>query len=228
MIEVGNYSTKQLKEALGVSAYQWKNKRTEILTQLKYYCDYESSNNGSSRFYRIKEIYAPWEGFVEKKKSEEARAYYSKKAEEVIGQDKYTTGSQLARDIQKFNDFTLPHKEETSAVYCREVLKEEYDIVDRQWRHIDVEKKLYIPLTDAQLEFLKVCFKEQFSEDDGIEKKTNLINDYKNRVITQEEYKEALCSIELSAYDSAMSQFIKRYGFQPRKIPGWEKKNWGA
>lgn len=224
MLEIKQYTTKSLREALGVTIYQWNTKRQEILDYLKYYCDYEILVQGTANIYIIKEVYNQWEGMPKKKKSDEAKAYYSEKAEKVINQDKYTTGSQLARDIRKLDDFKLPHKEGTSAVYCREVLKEEYDIVDRQWRHVDMEKELYVPLTDAQLEFLKNCFKEQFSEDDNIEKKTNLINDYKNRVITQDEYKDALCSIELSAYEDAISMFIKKYGFQPRKIPGWSKK----
>ena len=159
MLEIKQYTTKGLREALGVTIYQWNTKRQEILDYLKYYCDYEILVQGTANVYIIKEVYNQWEGMPKKKKSDEAKAYYSQKAEKVINQDKYTTGSQLARDIRKLDDFKLPHKEGTSAVYCREVLKEEYDIVDRQWRHVDMEKELYVPLTEAQLEFLKNCYK---------------------------------------------------------------------
>lgn len=224
MLEVKQYTTKELREALGVTTYQWNTKRQEILEYLKYYCEYEVMVQGTANVYVVKEIYSQWEGMPKKKKSVETKAYYSQEAEKVISQDKYTTGSQLARDIRRSADFNLPHKEGTSAVYCREVLKEEYNIVDRQWRHIDKEKKLYIPLSEAQLAFLKECFKREFNEEDNIERKTNLINDYKNKVISQNEYKDMLCSIELSAYESAISAFIAEFGFQPRKIPGWEKR----
>ena len=228
MLELKDYTTKELQEALEIADWEWKKKKQQILQQLQYCCHYETYMRGVQKFYHIIEIYSDWEGLVNKKNRQEIKAYYSERAEEIISKDKYTTGSQLARDVRKRKDFIFPHKEGTSAVYCREVLKEEYDIVDREWRRVDIEGKMYIPLTKDQLDYLKLCFKEKFSNEDNIERKTNLINDFKNKVISNEEFKEELCSIEIMAYDEAIVAFVTKYGFQPRKIPGWEKKNWGA
>lgn len=223
MIQIGSYITKDLLKLLGVSNDQWKKRKSEYLEHMKLYFDYETFPKGTSQVYNIKEIYAEWEPLPSKKDKKNILSYYSQETENIIKKDKFTTGSQLARDIRKLDNFSFTHKEGTSANYCRTVLKSEYEIVEREWRHIDLDNGVYTPLTTEQLKFLKECLKRMGSEA-VIEQEIDYINDKENGVITEAELKERLWSLKLKTYEDCIAEFEAKYDFRPRKVPGWNKQ----
>lgn len=222
MLKEGTYITKDLLRMLGISDNQWKKRKSEYLEHLKLYCDYETYPKGASQIYNIKQVFSEWEALPSKRDKKDILNYYSHETEEIIKKDKFTTGSQLARDIRRLDNFNFSHLEGTSANYCREVLKTEYEITDREWRHIDLENGKYIPLTKEQLKYLKECLSNMGS-DELIEKEIDYINDRNNGVITNTELKEKLFILKTTTYDDAMIRFEMKFGFKPRKIPGWNK-----
>jgi hypothetical protein len=55
---------------------------------------------------------------------------------------------------------------------------------------------------------------------------TEAYEDYKNGLITKEEYKEFLCNFNCSLFTSAKRTFYEKYGFYPIKVPRYQLSAW--
>ena len=219
MLELKKYSTEEIKAALNISKRQWDERRVELLEYWKFFFDYEIISEGTKVFYLIKEQYGEYEPLPRKLKRKEIEKYYCAETKEIIKEQPWNTGSNVARNIIASDRNKYAHSEDTMSGYACKVIRENFlpPLCETQWMRLSANRLKYLPLTEEQEKYLDELFMDNSKEGKArveIEK----FADSKSGYITEEELKEFLMNNVSSGYMSIMNSFRIKFGFQPIKV----------
>ena len=209
------YRKTELLNLLQISDDTWRRRKEDILEYLKTFWNYTIIPSGRSFNIEIKEEYAPLEPLPRKTKVKEIQEFYQKETENVIKTNPWNTGTNVARTILKYSN-PYEHKVDTGSRYVRPILKEDYHLsTERKWCYLDIDRNLYIPISEEQEDCLKQIFKLYLSDD----KTAEIMAAQDAGYITKDE----VFNVLMGGYNDAMNKFIEIYGFRPIKIGEYMK-----
>lgn len=223
MIELNvPYANKVIAEQLfKVKPNTFNSKKSTYLEYLKQFYDYEIVNK---KIILRKEL-KPFKTRMQTRESrtEEYVEVYKNLTHKAIERKPLNSGSNIAREIDQsvFKPFEN-HKESTIGGYIRDILKEGYEVIDRQWCSVDYSTNTYEPLTNEQKGFLVELFNTNSSYLNILE--MQLVADFECGNIDKEEFDKKAGSMLQVKYNKVMKIFKAKYGFRPFKVPNWREK----
>lgn len=213
------YTSKDLAQQLfKVSSKTFTNKKKKYLEYLKQF--YQFDTQGRKIILR-KEL-KPFETRMENRKQtvEKNTSTYRDLTHKIIGYKSLNSGSNIAREIYDNPFKPLDHEEGTIAKYVRGILKEDFEVMDKQWCRINYGTHTYEPLSFEEKCFLMELFKET-----NLNKKImDITADFKCGNISRKEFQEQVGFVAQSKYNRVMEEFKRKFGFRPYKVPNWQKR----
>ena len=158
---------------------------------------------------------------VRKRTVENNNQVYRDLTHKIISYKPLNSGANIAREIYD-NPLKPPfnHEESTIVKYVRGILKEDFEVMDKQWCRINYETNTYQPLS-----FEEKCFLiELFKESDLSKKIMDITADFKCGNISRKEFQEQVGFVAQSKYNRVMDAFKGKFGFRPYKVPNWREK----
>lgn len=224
MIEPGRYSLTQIKDKLKISKHVWENRKEELLEHLKVFFDYDIDTKGRSTYFIIKEVFCDYQPLPNKRDAQIIAAHYLEKTREIVAEDPWNTGSNIARNIIAKEESLFNHKENTIAGYVRPIIREKFipPLAEKSWRRLSKDRLHYEPLTEEQEEFLNQLLTENSLEGQK-KKELEKFAEYKEGYITETELKDYLMSSVGASYGSMMMRFKNKFGFTPMLIKHLEE-----
>lgn len=217
MIECKKYTLTEFKRALGITKWQWEERKEDLLSYLKIFFDYEIVLSGRSYCIDIKKQYQEYEPMPRKTKTPEMMAFYEQETDHIVQYKKRNTGANIAREIVDKNN-KYNHSVSTATHYIQPYLKKNYEVGEREWCYVNYENYSYDKITDEQLKYLNQLFTKHLSS----QIVANTIADQEAGYTTQEEAYEQL----KTHYSDAITEFKAKYGFRPYKAGELIKKAW--
>lgn len=225
MIELKSYTAKELCEEVFMIKYNtFKPDKKKYLDKLSQCCSYTIGKVGNAYIYTITEIYCQYE--APSKEAARNHKVISDFVSEMIDAEPYHTPSSLGRrathdeEVKKTKYATSTIKE-----YVKIDLRNRYHIKEKLWGKvldIDTPEEVVSPLEDNELQTLRELFKKYGSEKS--EKDAIIENEYREGIITREEYLESLGNANAAFFDNAQTEFSRIYGFRPIRIGVYEEK----
>ena len=80
----------------------------------------------------------------------------------------------------------------------------------------------YQPITEEQVKEYFKMIKDKFKQKDTIENKASIYSDYQTGLITEDEMKQMLSSIDSYVFRSVQTEYKDKYGFRPIKVPEYQ------
>lgn len=211
MIELKTYSLTELRQVLSISKKQWETRKDDLLEHLKIYFDYNVVvKNNRYTYFTIYEQFAEYEPLPKKKDKAEMIAFYKEQVEAEVQEQKWNTGSNIARNIEAKGHNKYEHKTGTMTGYICPIIREDYISIgtQSQWMRAADDRLSYVPLTEEQNEYLSSLW--------GVDKESaSIMADYKAGYITKRWAKEALFEAQDTRYCTVMAKFKKKYNFIP-------------
>lgn len=215
---IKKYSTKEVQDKLQISKDTWKRRREEILEYLKGFWVYEIVTEGRCNCFVVYNETEDLKPLPRKTALKEIKAFYSEKTDDLINNNPWNTGANIARQIIA-KDNRYDHKEGTAANYVRPILKEEYTITEhKEWHKPNYITFVYEPLEEEEKEYLNELFKKymhRLSSESIIEAIAAEDAGY----CTKEEAYDQI----KGTYNQVMNEFKEKYGYRPIKIGKYEK-----
>lgn len=237
------YSTQELVKALGISKSVFSHKKDEYLDSLSQAYEYEITYKGRATFYTITKQICDFQKPERKNAREKNDAVIHKFISEVVEEDNLQTAANIGRRaFESFGDTKtevaeLGLKESTTQEYIRIRMREMFGTKIRQggtdgymmekvWCKLNKDYNYYEELSDEIIaDYYKILsdIKSEIRKED-----VEAFEDYKNGLITREEYKEFLCDFNCNLFAEAKKMFSAKYGFYPIKVPRYQLNAWTA
>ena len=201
-----------------VSPKTFSNQRKKYLSYLSQFYDFQMQG----RKFVLKKELKPFQTRmqVRKRTVESNNQVYRDLTHKIISYKPLNSGSNIAREIHDNPFKPFDHEEGTIARYVRGILKEDFEVMDKQWCKINYSINKYEPLTFEQRCFLIELFKES----DLSKKIMDITADFKCGNISRKEFQEQVGFVAQSKYNRVMDAFKGRFGFRPYKVPNWREK----
>lgn len=218
MLELGKkYTTTEFYQAANISKRAWETRREDVLNHIGTFYEFTIIPSGRYIIYHITGILKePYTNLPTKRDMEKIKAFYKEKTHNIVDNDPWNTGANVARrivaDDNKFN-----HAPATAANYVRPVIREDYHREETRWMRCNYILNRYEALTEEQEEYLKECF-SKFSDKAILEHNINLYAEMRSGYLTPEEASEQMLSNVGCMFDKAMSQFMIKYDFRPIRV----------
>lgn len=222
MIELGKYNLKDFKKLLGISEYQWKKRKDDLIDHLKLYFDFDIVvSNDNNYTFIIYQQYDEYEPLPRKGYNEKRKSYYKVLTHDILEKEPYNSGSNIARITIRDGKQYEQDAWRTVANHAREIIKEDYDKVDDHvWGYIDMnEPSGYKLLTEKQIEFLKDLFSDKICEKEMNE--MSIYSQASQNIISNEEAKNKIAEYNSIYYSEIFRKFKEKYGKNPISIPKW-------
>lgn len=217
------YGLNELREMLNISDNSWRTRRDDILEHLKLYFDYEIFNKKSITYFNIKEQYADYEPLPRKNQTTQVIEYYTDETREIVKENPWNTGANIARNIIADNRNKYNHAEKTMSRYISNIIKQRFlpPDADSEWRRLSENHLEYLPLTEEQQAYLlELITGDNFSEI------IDFYADYKAGYMSKSELAQKLIDSVDKTYVTIMSQFKNRFHFVPVKVRKLEEGAW--
>lgn len=201
-----------------ISPKTFSNQRKKYLEYLSQFYDFQMQG----RKFVLKKELKPFETRMENRKQtvEKNTSTYRDLTHKIIGYKSLNSGSNIAREIYDNPFKPLDHEEGTIAKYVRGILKEDFEVMDKQWCRINYGTHTYEPLSFEEKCFLMELFKET-----NLNKKImDITADFKCGNISRKEFQEQVGFVAQSKYNRVMEEFKRKFGFRPYKVPNWQKR----
>lgn len=214
------YTSKDLAQQLfKVSPKTFTSQKKKYLEYLKQFYDFDTQG----RKIILRRELKPFETRMANRKQtvERNTSTYRDITHKIISYKPLNSGANIAREIYD-NPLKPPfnHEESTIARYVRGILKEDFEIMDKQWCRINYSTNTYQPLS-----FEEKCFLiELFKESDLSKKIMDITADFKCGNISRQEFQEQVGFVAQSKYNRVMDAFKEKFGFRPYKVPNWREK----
>lgn len=236
------YSTKELQQALGISASLWKKKKDEYLTSLSQAYEYEISYKGRSTLYTIIKQIGDFQKPEAKNSRAKKDAAIHKFITEIIEEDNLQTAANIGRrafesfvDGIKTDVAKLGLAESTTKEYIRLKMREMFGtqinqggtdgfISEKVWCKLNKEYNVYEELGDDIVKDYYIIV--QKVKNDIKKEDVCMFEDYQNGLISREEYGEMLINFNTNLFAEAKKMFATKYGFYPIKVPRYELNAW--
>lgn len=216
------YSTKEVAEKIGITYQTLRKAREKYENHLKLFYDFEIEHKGSTIYYVFTEQfseYIPYFEYHYNKKTKLVR----EKVEKVLATNNRQTGSNIARLIKVDGDIQVLNWElSTLTVYARAELKALVDAglyirEDYRWCYLDEKTNTYILMSDEEVAELRSYFSEENKAISAEEEE--LWSNYKDRIITREEFKNKLCDIRCNCFERGVKRFYTEHHVWPINVP---------
>lgn len=202
------FTLSQFKKKFGITNYQWKNRKEDLLEHLKTFFDMDvlitDNNNYTFIVYEQLFEYEP----LPRKVNEAKREHYRQLTHQAIEKSPYNTGANIARNI-KYNKQEMDNdKVDTISRYNCKVLKEDFyrNSDEAIWCYCDDDKLNYIPLDKEQLEFLYSLFGGQQRERKQAFE-AHVYSQERQKIITKREAKNKLHNYNNQYYGNIFKCF---------------------
>lgn len=215
------YTSKDLAQQLfKVSPKTFTNKKQEYLEYLKEFYQFDIQG----RKIILKKELKPFQTRMQSRKQTTIKntSIYRDLTHKIINYKPLNSGSNIAREIYGNPLRPFDHEEGTIARYVRGVLKEDFEVMDKQWCKINYDINTYQPLSVEERCFLI----ELFRETDLSKKIMDITADFKCGNISRKEFQEQVGFVAESKYNRVMDAFKKKFGFRPYKVPNWREKKY--
>lgn len=210
------YTGSQLaKEVFNITGNTFSKKKQLYLNHLSEYFKWHQEKTK----YILDEEIKPYESLKEKNAKEKKMEYYKERTNKIIADEPYNSGSNVARNIQQNNKYNV--QTDTVSRYVRTILKGFYISFDSRWSRPSEDNLHYIPLTDEELNYLKMLFQ---SKNNNNELKYSYCAEYEAGNITKAEFLELLGQAVLVDYNEIMTAFKDKYGYRPIKTKKFEMR----
>lgn len=226
------YTQKEVFEILNITQCTWNKRRQDWLKYFESFCEYEIQI-GARGAYLIKinhileDTYIPLPRKLAKTPKEIIQKDYDQQTVIEIKKEPYQTVSTLAI---KTRSGTLTanynHSQYTAEKYVRNSVNNETIIHKgmKEWRQL-VDGS-FIPLTPAQLVYLKQLFKDNFKDASNIQE--DIYAGVEAGEITEADAIKLSGEIGFQAYNNALHIFEKEYHFRPKKVYCYEINSFAA
>lgn len=222
-MKAGTYNKQNLFKELGITDYQWKFRREEVLDALDECCVYEIQVGGicNQLIFTIKEVFddfrpLPYKGDLTKRQKEKD---YEKFVLRHLMYYPLNTISNVAEAAYKDEGLQKKyhHQLRIAEKYVRMIMQSNRVIAMKsQWSR--KENGRYLPLNQQQTQYINECFSGYIKWG----KESNLLSSLEAGDIEKEEVKEELLDILQARYDKVLLMFEQEFGFRPIKITYWE------
>lgn len=219
MITLKKYTLDELKQELGISKWQWDQRKNDLLEHLKIYFDYDIIKQGKGYCIDIYEQYAEYEPLPKKTRTPEIKEYYYEQTKEEIKKQPWNTGSNIARNIEAKNKNKYDHVQGTMGNYIRPIIKEKFlpPHAKAQWMRLSDDRLSYVPLTQEELDYFTSLFNSKSQEEKEI------IGKQRAGYITKREAKEQILELAEIRYDQAIFMFRDKFGYMPQYVKHLEE-----
>lgn len=205
------------EEFFKVTPKSFSNNREKYLQHLSEYFSWTLTTKG--KYMLLKEL-QPYETPKEKVSKEKRMEYYKEKTDTIIAEEPYNSGSNVARNIQVNNKYKV--QDDTVARYVRKILRQFYISVDDRWSRPTEDGLHYVPLTEEELDYLKMLFTTKGNN----ELNYKYCAEYKAGNITRQEFLELLGDNVLNDYNEIITIFKEKYGYFPIKTKKYQSSPW--
>ena len=221
----GIYTLDKVKTLLNISDNSWRNRREDILEHMKLYFDYDIFTQKSFIYFRINEQLAEYEPLARKGKTEQVVEYYTNETREIIKENPWNTGANIARNIIADNKNKYEHAEKTMARYVSNIIKERFlpPNADSEWRRLSDNYLEYLPLKEEEQNYLY-----ELISGNNVEDFMNIYAEYQAGYISKSELASRLIDSVDKTYMSIMRKFKERFNFVPVKVKRLEEGAWTA
>jgi hypothetical protein len=236
-----NYSTQELANALGISRQAFTKRKDEYLDSLSKAYEYKIVYKGRTILYTITKQINDFQKPERKNSKEKTEAIIHQFIRDTIEKDNLQTAANIGRCAFKYQEGKktsvekLGLKQSTVQEYARVQMKEMFGnkinqdgtdgyMMEKVWCRLDRKNVCYEEMEKEAIDdYLKIIsnIKKDVKKED-----TEAYEDYKNGLITKEEYKEFLCNFNCSLFTSAKRTFYEKYGFYPIKVPRYQLCAW--
>lgn len=231
-LEVGStYSTKAMRDFFGVSEDQWKKKKNKLLENFSYYYEYEVEYSGRKINYHIIKKIGEYQPIPTK--GEKRDSIYEKGIIDVISEDNVQTAANVARRLAAEDDdvISLNHAPGTVYEYTRVKMRNMFGttvneggskgmIIDKVWCRLNAEFNYYEEMSQEAINEFFAMYDSYRADNKRYE--LRIFNDYQNGLITKQEMYERVGEEAFNCYQQARSEFNKKYGYYPIKVPVYE------
>lgn len=228
--EVGEtYSTKAMRERLGVSESTWSHKRNKLLDNFKQYYDYEILYEGRSTFYHILKQRGEYNKPLGKNDGRKRDEIYSQEITKVIKKDRVQTAKNVSRIIENKEPIVkLNHKSGTVYENTRLRMREMFGtkvlcggtkgtILEKVWCGLDSQTNTYFPMSEASYDEFKKMMRNKRKDIEEME--LELYSNYQNGLIEVDDYTNMISEIGFHSFLAAQKEFKAKYGYRPIKVP---------
>lgn len=218
------YAQKDLFKMLGITSYQWRYHKEQLLEHLRMFFDFEIiKGNNNANFFNITFIRNP-NYFPMPKKSTNIKNHYWQETKKIIKQDHCNTGANIARNIVHNGDTIYDHQEKTVYGYVLPMLKDpnRVQISKKVWCKQSEDKLHWIELTSKELKVLMVFFRSYFQAQDILDTIADYDRQFNEGEISSEERDKCIGATHYSCYRDGMAAFTELYGYEPKRIPVYE------
>lgn len=225
MIATGNYNLKQLKQALGITDYQWKKRQQDLIEHLMLFFDLDIIiSNDNNYTFIIYQQFSEYEPLPRKGHNEKRKEHYRVATHSILEKEPYNTGSNVARTIVRNNKQYENDVWRTIANYNRIIIKEDYIKTDeRVWAYIDENSAWgYSLLNEEEESFLKGLFAQ--GAYDKVIAEAHIYSQQIEGVITKKEADKKCSQNNSKYYSNIFKTFKEKYGKMPQSVPKWVLK----
>lgn len=208
---------KLARELFNISSNTFYAHKEDYLNYLSKYFSWTLTTKGN---YILTKELKPYETIKEKNSKEKRMEYYKEKTDTIIAKEPYNSGSNVARNIQVNNKYKV--QDDTVARYVRKILRQFYISVDDRWSRPTEDGLHYVPLTEEELDYLKMLFTTKGNN----ELNYKYCAEYKAGNITRQEFLELLGDNVLNDYNKIITIFKEKYGYFPIKTKKYQSSPW--
>lgn len=242
-LEIGKtYTTQELQQALGITSRStWSHKKNEYLDSLSRAYEYEVSYKGKSAFYTFTKQIGEYQKPENKRSREKTDAVIHQFIRDVVEEDNLQTAANIGRRaFESFGDSKtkvaeLGLKESTTQEYIRIRMREMFGtkigqggtdgyMMEKVWCRLNAEGNYYEEISDKIIkDYYEIVqtIKNEIKKEDVC-----MFEDYKNGLISREEYGELLINYNTNLFAEAKKKFFNKYGYYPVKVPRYQLSAW--
>ena len=227
------YTAKELASVMGVSYDNFRKYKEKFLNNLGYYFTYEVNHTAKGDTYTILEKKAEYQPPMRKNDKKALRdTAFVNAITEIIKQDNIQSAANIA-DILCENEVvkSLGLSQGSIREYTKKYMKHLFgsklfeggtrgQITFRARCRKDEETNKYIPLTSEEWNNFVHLYRCMLGE--SADEKIEIIEDYNDGLITEEEMKDKISHLEIKVYNEACFAYKKQWGYRPVKIAMYE------
>lgn len=219
MIEAGTYALKEeLFPLTGITIYQYKHRKDELLEWMKEYFDYELNENVKPIQITIKDVFGEYEPLPTKKydlkntREEKKRDYDQYVKDNLPKEPTPYSKAKMSREAMQDFSFKKYGHQSISAVVRRYVGPAMEEFGEHDENMVWVMHNTYAQLDENQLKHWHKILTEEHIDEEAM----------KNAFIRHSEGEDI--SAEVSYFQCAQTRFMEVYGGRPIKVYAWRAK----